>query len=41
MTFIRYAKNQKIGKTNDFKVLGEIKPKGLTGYSKSSKVTYD
>jgi hypothetical protein len=28
MTFIRYAKNQKIGKTNDFKVLGEIKPKG-------------
>jgi hypothetical protein len=29
ITFIRYAQNRKIGKPNNFKVLGTIKPKAL------------
>jgi hypothetical protein len=29
ITFFRYNQNQKIGKPNNLKVLGAIKPKGL------------
>jgi hypothetical protein len=34
ITYIRYAQNQKIGKPNNFKVLGVIKPKGLNRIAK-------
>ena len=34
ITFIRYAQNRKIGKTNNLNFLGAIKPKGLNRIAK-------
>jgi hypothetical protein len=34
ISFIRYAKNRKIGKPNNLKVLGEIKPKDINRIAK-------
>jgi hypothetical protein len=40
VSFIRYAQNRKIGKPNNLKLLGAIKPKCLNRLPKSAKVTY-
>jgi hypothetical protein len=34
ITFIKYAQSRKIGKPNNLKVLGALKPKGLNRIAK-------
>jgi hypothetical protein len=40
ITIIRYAQNGKIGKPNNLKCLGAIKPKEPNRITKSAKITY-